>query len=155
VQPSAKCAVAEVRHRALRRVGARNNRDLRAALTIIRRAVEDCAPPGSAPNDELPDPWYEAEALVRGIYAIAERRDDMAEIRGANNQAFDELRPDKRPQDDYGDGRDWAFRTAEHGGDEPDSMPQVIEATDAQGRRAIYVPLRIGDKIVVPRPGRT
>lgn len=46
-----------------------NIRELWAALTIIRCAVEDCAPPGSAANAEylLPEPAFEAEALVRGI----------------------------------------------------------------------------------------
>jgi hypothetical protein len=29
-------------------------------------------------------------------------------------------------------------------------MPQAITVTDAQGRWAVYVPLRIGGKIVVP-----
>jgi hypothetical protein len=32
----------------------------------------------------------------------------------------------------------------------PDNMPQAITVTDAQGRWAVYVPLRIGGKIVVP-----
>jgi hypothetical protein len=57
-----------------------------------------------------------------------------------------------RPQDHFGDGRDWTFRTGEHGGDEPDNMPQTIKASDAAGRWAIYVPLTRGGKIVVPRP---
>jgi len=68
------------------------------------------------------------------------------------SQPFDELTPEMRPQDPYGDGRDWTFRTGEHGGDEPDNMPQTIKATDAAGRWAIYVPLTRGGKIVVPRP---
>lgn len=48
-------------------------RDARAALALIREAVEDCAPPGSVPRDECLGPEFtvEAEALVRGIYAIA------------------------------------------------------------------------------------
>jgi len=57
-----------------------------------------------------------------------------------------------RPQDTHGDGRDWSFETLEHGGDEPDSMPQAIRATDAEGRWAVYVPLTLGGKIVVPPP---
>ena len=57
-----------------------------------------------------------------------------------------------RPQDTYGDGRDWKFETSEHGGDEPDNMPQAITATDPAGRWAVYVPLTRGGKIVVPRP---
>ena len=68
------------------------------------------------------------------------------------SQPFDELTPEMRPQDPCGDGRDWTFRTGEHGGDEPDNMPQTIKATDATGRWAIYVPLTRGAKIVVPRP---
>ena len=78
-------------------------------------------------------------------------------FRGADDtalgsQPFDELTPEMRPQDPYGDGRDWTFRTGEHGGDEPDNMPQTIKATDAAGSWAIYVPLTRGGKIVVPRP---
>jgi len=36
------------------------------------------------------------------------------------------------------------FETGEHGGDHPDNMPQAITVTDAQGRWAVYVPLRVG-----------
>ncbi|MBV8492847.1 MAG: hypothetical protein JO162_05150 [Alphaproteobacteria bacterium] len=48
-------------------------RNLGSALQMIREAIEDCAPPGSVPSREfmMPEPWLEAEALVRGIYAIA------------------------------------------------------------------------------------
>jgi hypothetical protein len=67
-------------------------------------------------------------------------------------QPFDKLTREMRPQDPFGDGRDWTFRTGEHGGDEPDNMPQTIKATDAAGRWAIYVPLTRGGKIVVPQP---
>ena len=67
-------------------------------------------------------------------------------------QPFDELTPEMRPQDLHGGGRDWTFETSEHGGDEPDNMPQAITATDPQGRWAVYVPLTRGGKIVVPRP---
>ena len=42
------------------------------------------------------------------------------------------------------------FETGEHGGDYPDNMPQAITVTDAQGRWAVYVPLRVNGKIVVP-----
>lgn len=49
-------------------------RDARAALALIREAVEDCAPPGSVVREDYltPDFTLHAEALVRGIYAIAE-----------------------------------------------------------------------------------
>src|SRR5580692_634357 len=55
-------------------------------------------------------------------------------------QPFDKLTREMRPQDPFGDGRDWTFRTGEHGGDEPDNMPQTIKATDVAWRWAIYVP---------------
>jgi hypothetical protein len=42
------------------------------------------------------------------------------------------------------------FETGEQGGDYSDNMPQAITVTDAQGRWAVYVPLRVGGKIVVP-----
>ena len=50
-------------------------RDARAALALIREAVEDCAPPGSVTREGYLTPEFtvQAEALVPGIYAIAGR----------------------------------------------------------------------------------
>jgi hypothetical protein len=31
-------------------------------------------------------------------------------------------------------------KTPEHGGEYPDTMPQAIEVTDAEGRTRVYVP---------------
>ena len=44
-------------------------------MALIREAVEDCAPPGSVTREGylMPEFTVEAEALVRGIYAIANR----------------------------------------------------------------------------------
>ena len=89
-------------------------------------------------------------ALAEAGYRIAAV--NLAKDTALGRQPFEELTPEMRPQDTYGDGRDWTFRTGEHGGDEPDNMPQTIKATDAAGRSAIYVPLTRGGKIVVPRP---
>ena len=89
-------------------------------------------------------------ALAEAGYRIAPV--NLAKDTALGRQPFEELTPEMRPQDTYGDGRDWTFRTGEHGGDEPDNMPQTIKATDAAGRSAIYVPLTRGGKIVVPRP---
>src|SRR5712691_2242252 len=61
-------------------------------------------------------------------------------------QTFRELTETMRPQAGL------RFETGEHGGDYPDSMPQAITVTDTQGRWAVYVPLRVGGKIVVPEP---
>jgi hypothetical protein len=58
--------------------GLREMRNLSLALQMVREAIEDCAPPGSVRFREsmTPEPWLEAEALVRGIYAIAYGRAD-------------------------------------------------------------------------------
>ena len=51
-------------------------RDARAAMALIREAIEDCAPPGSVARDDYLTLAFtmQTEALVRGIYAIAGRR---------------------------------------------------------------------------------
>jgi hypothetical protein len=86
--------------------------------------------------------------LEKAGFRITQATEDTA----LGSQPFDELTRDMRPQDIHGDGRDWKFETSEHGGDEPDNMPQAIAATDPAGRWAIYVPLTRGGKIVIPRP---
>lgn len=43
----------------------------------------------------------------------------------------------QRPQDPNLDGAGWSFRLTEHGGEFPDTMPQAIVATDADGVLAI------------------
>ena len=50
--------------------------DARAALRMIREVVEQHAPPGSVPSEEMVEPPFvkEAEVLVKGILAIAEAR---------------------------------------------------------------------------------
>jgi hypothetical protein len=55
---------------------------------------------------------------------------------------------EKRPQDDYLDGRDWIFETLEHGGEYPDMMPQAIRATDASGRSCLYIPITVDCRVV-------
>jgi hypothetical protein len=49
--------------------------DARAALALIREAGEDCIPAGSEAPEGYSTPEFtvQAEALVRGIYAIAGR----------------------------------------------------------------------------------
>jgi hypothetical protein len=47
---------------------------------------------------------------------------NLAKDTATGRQPFEELTPEMRPQDTYGDGRDWTFRTGEHGGDEPDNI---------------------------------
>jgi hypothetical protein len=57
------------------RIALETYRDARAAMALIREAVEDCAPPGSVTREGYLTPEFtvQAEALVRGIYAIADR----------------------------------------------------------------------------------
>jgi hypothetical protein len=57
------------------RVAIETYRDARTAMALIREAVEDCAPPSSVAREAYLSPEFtmEAEALVRGIYAIAGR----------------------------------------------------------------------------------
>ena len=57
------------------RIALETYRDARAALALIREAIEDCAPPGSVLREGYLSPEFtvQAEALVRGIYAIAGR----------------------------------------------------------------------------------
>jgi hypothetical protein len=57
------------------RIALETYRDARAALALIREAVEDCAPPGSVTREDYLTPEFtvQAEHLIRGIYAIAGR----------------------------------------------------------------------------------
>lgn len=61
---------------------------------------------------------------------------------------YETITEEKRPQDDYMDGRDWKFETLEHGGEYPDMMPQAIRATDASGRSCVYLPVTEHGKVV-------
>jgi hypothetical protein len=62
-----------------------------------------------------------------------------------------EYRPlpaEKRPQDPRLDSTGLKFGTVEHGGEYPDTMPQVIRATDPQGRSVVYVPIKVDGKVI-------
>jgi len=61
---------------------------------------------------------------------------------------FEEMTAEKRPQDPRMDGTGLRFETMEHGGEYPDTMPQAIKLTDAEGRSCIYVPITQDDKVV-------
>jgi hypothetical protein len=61
---------------------------------------------------------------------------------------FPELPPEKRPQDPHLDGSGLRFEPTEHGGDYPDTMPQAIKVTDAEGRSCIYVPISQNGRVV-------
>ena len=61
---------------------------------------------------------------------------------------FAEMKPEQRPQDPHRDGTDLHFETMEHGGEYPDTMPQAIKLSDAEGRSCIYVPITQDGKVV-------
>jgi len=72
---------------------------------------------------------------------------------------FEEMTPEKRPQDPHMDGTGLTFTTSEHGGEYPDTMPQAIVLTDAEGRSCTYLPVTVAGRVVDsnglrPRAGR-
>lgn len=48
----------------------------------------------------------------------------MTKIR--TSHTYEQMTPDKRPQDPTLDGAGCTFETLEHGGSEPDSMPHYV-----------------------------
>lgn len=93
-----------------------------------------------ARSDEPPD-WM---ATYRPIPVFQENPVEVPQ----EARAYPPLAPEKRPQDRSLDGRGLNFKTLEHGGEYPDTMPQAIRMTDPLGRSAIYVPLKIDGKVV-------
>ena len=61
---------------------------------------------------------------------------------------FAQLTLEKRPQDPSMDGIGLRFETFDHGGEYPDTMPQAIKLTDADGRSCIYVPITQNGRVV-------
>ncbi len=61
---------------------------------------------------------------------------------------FAEMTAEKRPQDPSMDGTGLRFETLDHGGEYPDTMPQAIKLTDAEGRSCIYVPITQNGRVV-------
>ena len=61
---------------------------------------------------------------------------------------FAEMTAKKRPQDPSMDGTGLRFETLDHGGEYPDTMPQAIKLTDAEGRSCIYVPITQNGRVV-------
>jgi hypothetical protein len=65
-------------------LGNENMRGCRAALRMIREVIEMHAPPGSVPSEEHVEPPFtaEAEALVRGVLALAYRSESRTTQKG-------------------------------------------------------------------------
>ena len=57
---------------------------------------------------------------------------------------FAETKPEDFPRDPLGDAAGWSFKTLEH---DQRTFPTAIEATDAEGRSCVYVPMEFAGKI--------
>ena len=66
-----------------------------------------------------------------------------------SSHTYEEMTEDMRPQDPSLRGDGLTFETLEHGGEYPDTMPQAIKMTDAEGRWCIYVPIEVFGKVVL------
>jgi len=88
-----------------------------------------------------------ADALLRATGTLLRAPGQQKDRRASRRLYRGSKRPDPR-----GDGTGLRFKTEEHGGDYPDNMPQAITVTDAHGRWAVYVPLRVNRKIVDSAP---
>jgi hypothetical protein len=55
---------------------------------------------------------------------------------------------DQRPQDEPMDGSDLRFEPLTYGGEYDDNMPQSIRVTDREGRSCVYVPIKVGGRVV-------
>jgi hypothetical protein len=64
------------------------------------------------------------------------------------SHTFEAMTSDMRPQDPTLDGSTLKFETLEHGGDYPDTMPQAIRVSDAEGRSCVYVPVSVDGVLV-------
>jgi hypothetical protein len=60
-------------------------------------------------------------------------------MRALPESTFTPLPIEERPHDGTGLAKGWTFKTLEH---DAHTFPHAIEATDAQGRSAVYVPLK-------------
>src|SRR5436305_11385543 len=60
----------------------------------------------------------------------------------------EELPPEERPQDPYGEGSGLRIGVLEYGGEYADNMPHSIRLTDFEGRSCIYVPIMVEGRVV-------
>lgn len=108
------------------------------------------------------------DQVVAAVDELESRGEAVAELRrlldrGASTWSSPPVQPEepdlppmpteRRPQDPGMDGSDmrcegYRVETKEHAGEHPDTMPQVIEVTDGEGRKAAYVLLSRDGKVV-------
>ena len=62
--------------------------------------------------------------------------------------AYEEMAPEKRPQDPHLDGIGLRIQTLDHGCEYPDTMPQAIKLINVERRSCIYVPIAQNGKVV-------
>lgn len=68
----------------------------------------------------------------------------VAPIRAFKPPTFSEAKPEDLPRDPLENATGWSLKTLEHG---QHMFPAAIEATDAEGRSCIYVPMDFAGKI--------
>ena len=98
----------------LERAAMQNVRELREALKAIREAVEELAPAGSVPSEEhlTPEPMREAEAIIRGIQAIADPA--ARERRAASSHNREGDRPPSIMAGDQNTGKEIKEKRGDH-----------------------------------------
>lgn len=79
---------------------------------------------------------------------------NMQIIENGNIHTYEELTPEKRPQDRPRDGTCLMFTTIEHGGEYPDSMPQALRVRDSSRRSVTYIPQQTVDGRVADPDGK-
>jgi hypothetical protein len=136
------------------------------AQAILARYVEPGERDCERTINDLLD-VLDRDEVVAAVEELEQRGEAVAELRRLLDQGHSwnsaprnamepdlpPMPPEKRPQDPTMDGRDMRFEgyrveTKEHAGEYPDTMPQVIEVTDAEGRKAAYVPLSRDGKVI-------
>jgi hypothetical protein len=130
----------------LRAVIAADAYPLSPRIQRLEAALAKLDPTAAAPvrlgDKAIPKQWKPSllAAKKRRAPRSHKRQEPMTTIRSWEDQEFTVLQPNARPLDPGENGNGWRFRVLEHGGAEPDTMPQAIEAFDAKKRRAVYVP---------------
>jgi Ca2+-binding RTX toxin-like protein len=107
--------------------------------TIISGSVD--GPAGGVP-DRACRPFYVDRRRFRALTASAGRQgrklsSSPIPVEGKAMKIiheFEEMKPEKQPQNPEGDGTGLTFETLEHGVEHPDRMPMAIRMTGAEGQ---------------------
>jgi polysaccharide biosynthesis/export protein ExoF len=89
---------------------------------------------------------YQSNEIELGT-AVLRAQQEIAKAKLAMTQLQDQ-RLSEIVQDPNMGGSGLRFETLEHGGEFPDTMPQAVRITDAEGRSCIYVPVKVAGRVV-------